>query len=96
MLISRATPTSLHNLFLSKAGFNENIPTFYRANTLKKLAKLGEQAGFRIRNLETHSGSYLYYCFNKELFLLMRGISRMFSKATTGMQQTLMCVLEKA
>jgi SAM-dependent methyltransferase len=95
MLISWATPTVLHNAFLTATGVGENTPTFYRANTKRKLAELAMKAGFKVRNLESRSGSYMYYAFNKELFLTMRGLSRLMSKATSATQLLLMCVLEK-
>jgi ubiquinone/menaquinone biosynthesis C-methylase UbiE len=96
MLISWATPLSLHNAFLSKGFDKENTRTFYRANTKRKLSDLAEKSGFLVRSLETRSGSYLYYGFNRELFLLMRFLSRMMSKVSRSMQQTLLCVLQKA
>jgi SAM-dependent methyltransferase len=95
MLISWATPTVLHNAFLNATGFGDNTPTFYRANTKRKLAELAEKGGFKVRNLESRSGSYMYYAFNKELFLTMRGLSRLMRKATDSGQLLLMCVLEK-
>ncbi len=96
MMISWATPLSLHNAFLSKGFEKENTRTFYRANTKRRLTALAEDSGFSVLNLETRPGSYLYYGFNRELFLLMRALSRMMGKVTTSMQQTLMCVLQKA
>ncbi|HXP87600.1 MAG TPA: methyltransferase domain-containing protein [Bryobacteraceae bacterium] len=95
MLISWATPTALHNAFLTATGFGENTPTFYRANTRRKLVELAANTGFKVRNLESRSGSYVYFAFNKELFLIMRSLSRLVSKATSATQLLLMCVLEK-
>jgi ubiquinone/menaquinone biosynthesis C-methylase UbiE len=95
MMISWATPLTVHNAFLSKGFEMENTRTFYRANTKRKLAALAESTGLVVRDLETRPGSYLYYGFNRELFLLMRGVSRIMSKFTKSMQQTLMCVLQK-
>jgi len=95
MMISWATPTFVHNAFLRATGFGDNTPTFYRANTRGKLAELAGQAGFKVRSMESRSGSYMYFAFNKEIFLTMRGISRLVSKATSATQLLLMCVLEK-
>lgn len=96
MMIAWATPLSFHNTFLSKGFGKENTRTFYRANTKGRLADLAAKSGFAVQTLETRSGSFLYYGFNRELFLVMRALSRMMSKVTRSMQQTLLCVLQKA
>jgi SAM-dependent methyltransferase len=95
MLFSQVTPTFVHNMFRSMSGYRDNIPTFYRANTKKKLAELASQCGFEVSHLETYSYSYMYYAFNKEVFHAMRGVSRMMGKISNNMQQTLFCVLRK-
>jgi len=95
MIISKLTPTSLHNLWRSSTGRTDNTPTFYRANTRKRLSDLAVENGFVIRRLESHSYSYMYYAFNKQLFLLMRVISRIVGKITDRVQLTIICVLEK-
>jgi SAM-dependent methyltransferase len=96
MLLSRITPTSFHNLFRSATGIAENIPTFYRANTKRKLTELAACSGLQVRKLEAYSYSYMYYAFNKELFLMMRTVSRLGGKATHSMQQVLLCLMQKA
>jgi SAM-dependent methyltransferase len=95
MLFSYATPTFVHNMFRSMSGYRDNIPTFYRANTKKKLTELANQCGFEVNHLETYSYSYMYYAFNKEVFHAMRGVSRMMGKVSNNLQQTLFCVLRK-
>jgi SAM-dependent methyltransferase len=95
MLVSWATPTLLHNLFFAATGQGNNIPTFYRANTRQKLRQLAASSGFAVRGLESCSSSFAYYSFNKELFLLMRSVSRAVSKVTDRMQQVLLCAMEK-
>jgi SAM-dependent methyltransferase len=96
MLLSRATPTAFHNLFLSATGLGENIPTFYRANTKRKLKELAASNGFAIRRLESASNSYMYYSFNKELFHTMRAVSKVVGMATDNLQQLLLCLMQKA
>lgn len=95
MMLSWATPVRIHNLLRSVNGQHDNIPTFYRANTRRALTELASQAGFAVRRLESYSYSYMYYAFNKELFLTMKGISRLVRNITDKVQQTLFCVLEK-
>jgi len=95
MLLSWATPTVFHNLFRSATGLRENTPTFYRANTKRQLTELATASGFAIRNLESYSNSFMYYSFNKELFLAMRAMSAVVGKVTNRMQQVLLCVMEK-
>jgi len=95
MVISKLTPTSFHNLFKAAAGEPDNIPTFYRANTRRKLKDLATKSGFAVRRLESYPSSYMYYMFNKELFLMMRGVSRLVGKITDRLHLTIMCVLEK-
>lgn len=95
MIVSWATPTIAHNLFRSAAGLRENTPTYYRANTKRKLAEMAADSGFAVRRIERISNSFMYYSFNKELFLTMRIFSRMAGKVTDRMQQILLCVMEK-
>jgi SAM-dependent methyltransferase len=95
MLLSRATPTVFHNFFLSATGLGENIPTFYRANTKRKLTELATGTGFAVRRLESYSNSYMYYSFNKELFLTMRALSKLVGMTTDGLQQLLLCLMQK-
>jgi ubiquinone/menaquinone biosynthesis C-methylase UbiE len=95
MILSWATPTIFHNVFRSATGLRENTPTFYRANTKRRLTELATNTGFAVRQLESYSNSFMYYSFNKELFLLMRSLSRLVGKVTDSMEQILFCVLEK-
>lgn len=95
MMLSWATPTVFHNLFLSATGLGENTPTFYRANTKRRLTELAAASGFTIRRLESCSNSFMYYSFNKELFTAMRTLSYVAGKVTDRMQQLLLCVMEK-
>jgi ubiquinone/menaquinone biosynthesis C-methylase UbiE len=95
MMVSWATPTAFHHFFRSAAGHHKNTPTFYRANTKRKLTELAVNSGFSVRRLESYSYSFMYYTFNKELFLLMRAISKLVGKVTDGMRLMLCCVLEK-
>lgn len=95
MMLSRVTPASFHNIYRSMTRQHINIPTFYLANTRRKLKELATNSGLTVRRLESRSYSYMYYAFNKELFFVMRSVSRLVSKLTDCMQQTLLCVLEK-
>jgi SAM-dependent methyltransferase len=95
MLASWLTPVTFHNRFRAALGAHENIPTFYRANTRRRLKELAARTGFAIRRLESLPYSYMYYAFNKELFLAMRGVSRLIGKITQKLQLTIICVLEK-
>lgn len=95
MVISWLTPTAFHNAFLSKSGMRENIPTFYRANTSHRLSRLAAKTGFAVRSLERWPYSFMYYAFNRELFLVMRTLSRLVRKITDQMEQMIFCVLEK-
>ena len=95
MAISWLTPTAFHNAFLSKSGMRENIPTFYRANTSRALNRLAAQTGFTVRTLERWPYSFMYFAFNRELFLLMRAFSRFVRKITDRTQLMMVCVLEK-
>ena len=96
MAISWLTPTALHNLFLSRAGMRENIPTFYRANTSHALSRLAAETGFTVRRLEHRPYSFMYYAFNRELFLVMRMLSRIVHKISDRLGLMILCVLEKA
>jgi ubiquinone/menaquinone biosynthesis C-methylase UbiE len=95
MLVSRVTPVAFHNVLRSANGHADNTPTFYRANTRRRLMALAGDAGLNVKRLEMYSYSYMYYSFNKEIFLMMRGLSRLFGKLSTGMCQTLVGVFEK-
>jgi SAM-dependent methyltransferase len=95
MMLSWATPTVFHNAFRTATGLHENTATYYRANTKRRLTELARASGFTIRRLESHSNSYMYYSFNKELFFAMRGLSKLVGKFTERVQQILFCVLEK-
>jgi SAM-dependent methyltransferase len=95
MLLSWATSTGVHNFFRSLTGADDNIPTFYRANTEGKLTRLANANGFAVRRLELVSYSYMYYAFNKELFVTMRSLSKVVGKVTSRMRQTILCVFEK-
>jgi len=95
MLLSWATPTAFHNLYASKAGYEENTSTYYRANTPGKLRELARAQSLTVRRIELRAGSYFYYMFNRELYLTMRAVSRTVGKFTNAMQLTLLCVLQK-
>lgn len=95
MLLSWATPTVLHNIFRGVTGVGENSPTFYRANTRKKLERLARNTAFVVRRMEFQSYSYMYYSFNKELFLMMRTLSETMGALTQKTQQTLLCLMQK-
>lgn len=94
MMVSRMTPTAVHN-FLRSATGGDNIPTFYRANTTTKLRELAAKSGFSVRRIESYSYSFMYYIFNKELFHVMRFLSKLMGKVTKGTHLMLCCVLEK-
>jgi len=95
MMLSRATPTAVHNFLRTTTGLRENTPTFYRANTKRRLAELAAKTAFVIRRLDSLSNSYMYYSFNKELFFTMQTLSRLAGKVTDRVQQILFCVMEK-
>lgn len=95
MQISRMTPTWFHNLVRFASGSESNIQTFYRANTRRRLYELAAETGFTVKRIESDSASFMYYAFNKELFLVMRAISRCVAKVTNSMQLTLICLLQK-
>jgi ubiquinone/menaquinone biosynthesis C-methylase UbiE len=95
MLLSWATPVMFHNLLRSANGHADNIPTFYRANTKGKLNELAQRSGFAVQHLEAYSYSYMYYSFNKELFLTMRAMSRLVGSIAPGVHQTLFGVFKK-
>lgn len=95
MLLSWATPVAFHNMIARLNHHDDNIPTPYRANTKRRLAELAKKTGFSVRKLETYSYSYIYYKFNKELFLTMRALSRLSGKIAPNLQQTLLCSLQK-
>lgn len=95
MIISWVTPTTFHNIIRLATGQNENTPTFYRANTERRLGQLAEKAGFAVRRLDTYSYSYMYYAFNKSIFHAMRSVSKWFNTKTRVAQQTLICAMEK-
>jgi len=95
MLISWLTPTAFHNAFLTTSGMRENTPTFYRANTAQTLKRLAANTGFTVNSLERRPYSFMYYAFNREMFLLMRSLSRLIRTVTDRLQLMLLCVLEK-
>jgi ubiquinone/menaquinone biosynthesis C-methylase UbiE len=96
MVVSWLTPTAFHNAFLAKSGMRENTPTFYRANTTQTLNRLAAQTGFTVTRLECRPYSFMYYAFNRELFLLMKALSRLVRTITDRMGLMILCVLEKA
>jgi len=96
MVISRLTPTAFHNLIRSAAGTDDNIPTFYRANTKRRLSRLGERHGFLVTRMECYPYSFLYYSFNRQLFRMMKGISQLVRKITNNVQLKIICVMQKA
>jgi hypothetical protein len=95
MVMSKVTPVSFHNLVRSANHSSDNIPTYYRANTRRRLRQLAANAGYRVHKLQSLSASFMYYSFNNELFLLMRALSKWAAAFTTRGQQTLLCVLRK-
>jgi SAM-dependent methyltransferase len=95
MLVSWLTPTAFHNAVLSRSGMRENIPTFYRANTSHTLNRLAKETGFAVRRLEHWPYSFMYYAFNRRLFLLMRALSRIVRKVTDRLELLIFCVLQK-
>jgi SAM-dependent methyltransferase len=95
MVVSWLTPTAFHNVFRSGSGMRENIPTFYRANTSPTLRYLAAKTGFAVRTLEYRPYSFMYYAFNKELFLVMRTLSRLVRRVTDRLQLMMFCVLER-
>jgi SAM-dependent methyltransferase len=95
MMLSWATPVTFHNRIAHLNHLRDNTRTFYRANTKRRLAELASDAGLVVRRMETYSYSYMYYAFNKELFLTMRGISRLAGKCAPNLRQTLLCTLQK-
>jgi len=95
MLVSRVTPVAFPNVLRSANDHTDSTPTFCRANTRHRLMALAGDAGLNAKRLETYSCLYMCYIFNKEIFLMMRGLSRLFGKLSTGMCQTLVGVLER-
>jgi ubiquinone/menaquinone biosynthesis C-methylase UbiE len=95
MLISKMTPLAFHNFIRSAAEADDNIPTFYRANTRGQLSKLAKKHGLSVTHVECWPESYMYYSFNKNMFFIMRKISNVVQKVTNNVQLALMCVLHK-
>src|SRR5439155_12453271 len=91
MMISKVTPTAFHNFVRSASGEHDNIPTFYRANTRRRLRKLANQCGFVLTRMECHPYSFMYYSFNRQLFSAMRAISRTVRKMTDSVQLKIIC-----
>jgi len=66
MIVSRLTPISFHN-FCRKIFWGaefENVATYYKANTLKKLDLLLIKENFRRKKLFLCGGAYLYLQFS--------------------------------
>jgi SAM-dependent methyltransferase len=95
MLVSWATSTWFHNVFRSATGQGENTPTFYRANTSRQLGRLAADTGFSVRRFEYYPFSFMYYSFNKELFVTMKFVSTLVRSITERAQQMLLCVFVK-
>ena len=95
MLIAWLTPTWFHNLFRSSTGMGENIPTFYRANTKKRLAALASEHGFAVRALECYPYSFMYYSFSGPLFWMMKAVSSAVGRFSDRVQLMLLCVIVK-
>jgi ubiquinone/menaquinone biosynthesis C-methylase UbiE len=51
IVISKFTPTWFHNLVRSALESDDNIPTYYRANTTRRLKSLGGRYGFANKRL---------------------------------------------
>jgi ubiquinone/menaquinone biosynthesis C-methylase UbiE len=67
MIISRTTPTIIHNLYRKKLldmEFNNN-PTYYKANTIWKLDKVLRKEGFQQKRLILQGGAYFYLGFSR-------------------------------
>jgi SAM-dependent methyltransferase len=95
-ILSRLTPTAFHNLLRNAAGQGENIPTYYRANTKAELRALAASAGLTVRNVECRPYSFMYYSFNRRLFVAMQHVSALVRRVSTDVQMMLLCVMEKA
>jgi SAM-dependent methyltransferase len=95
MLISKLTPTFFHNIIRAAGGSHKNTPTFYRANSKKKMIQLASQNNFEIKHMETTPYSFMYYNFNKILFFTMKRLSELMSNVTTQLHLKITCVMKK-
>lgn len=70
-IVSRFTPHSFHTWLVPKVVGNEEedvFPTYYRANTRKRLRALAQQTGFEVVHLETFCQYPVYLMFSPLLF----------------------------
>lgn len=72
MLASKLTPTSFHNNFRKHILKTEhdNVPTYYRANTLWKLERMLSREGFKKQNTFLHGGAFWYFKFSRITFFI--------------------------
>ncbi|MFN0204996.1 MAG: class I SAM-dependent methyltransferase [Planctomycetota bacterium] len=72
-IVSRFTPHSFHTWLVPKVVGNEEedvFPTFYRANTRKKLKQIAKDTGLELLQLETFCQYPVYLMFSPLLFRL--------------------------
>lgn len=71
MRLSRIMPTGIKSRLMAKLGRGEQdtYPTYYLANTITGLRKLGADVGWEIEKLETF-GAPFYFIFSRMLFKL--------------------------
>jgi SAM-dependent methyltransferase len=95
MLLSKLSPLTLHNFVRNLLGSSSNIRTYYRINTTWKIRKLALKYGFKIKHIEIEPHGFMYFAFNKYIFLLLRSISRSISKYTSAFNLKILCLLQK-
>jgi len=95
MLISRFTPTFFHNIIRTAGGGYENIKTYYRANTKRKIMRLAYRNNFEIKNINTTSYSFMYYNFNSILFFTMKRLGELMSSVASQFHLKITCVMKK-
>jgi SAM-dependent methyltransferase len=98
-LIAAMTPYKLHRALVSRifrVPEDDVFPTLYRANTISKMRKTLERAGFRQIELETVNHYPAYLMFSPLLFRLGVLYERLTSlRPLAWLRGSILCVFEK-
>ena len=90
--LSRITTSRFHNFVRG----NENTPTYYRANSVRRIKKICKQNGLQIRHVEILPYSFMYYGFSKLLFRAMKKLSFGIDKVTPVFNLKILCLVQKS
>lgn len=98
-VLAQITPHRFHKYINTKRGRAEHdtFPTFYRANTARRLRQLAGQTGFSIESLRFFDGRPEYLRFNALTYTIGLAYERLASstEALKWMRPLIICALRK-